>query len=99
MDWRWLLCVFIAYLCGSIPMGVIAAQLSGGPDPRTVGSGRTGGTNALRALGRTGALDAARVRDAYPTGVPERLRVLRLRVPGYRLIEVAGHQRAYPPAA
>ncbi len=44
--------VLIAYLIGSIPMGVLAAQLSGGPDPRTVGSGRTGGTNTLRALGR-----------------------------------------------
>jgi hypothetical protein len=53
----------------------------------------------LRALGRTGALDAATVRDAYRTGVPERLRVLRLRVPGYRQVEVAGHKRAYPPAA
>ncbi len=44
--------VLIAYLSGSIPMGVLVARLSGGPDPRTVGSGRTGGTNALRALGR-----------------------------------------------
>ncbi len=44
--------VGIAYLAGSIPMGVLAARASGGPDPRTVGSGRTGGTNALRALGR-----------------------------------------------
>src|SRR5918997_6711575 len=44
--------VAIAYLSGSIPIGVIVARLSGGPDPRTVGSGRTGGTNALRALGR-----------------------------------------------
>ena len=41
-----------AYLCGSIPMGVLVARLTGGVDPRTVGSGRTGGTNALRALGR-----------------------------------------------
>jgi glycerol-3-phosphate acyltransferase PlsY len=47
-----LLLVGVAYLSGSIPMGVIAAKLSGGPDPRTIGSGRTGGTNALRALGR-----------------------------------------------
>jgi glycerol-3-phosphate acyltransferase PlsY len=45
-----------AYLVGSIPFGVIAARLSGGPDPRTIGSGRTGGTNALRALGRGWAL-------------------------------------------
>ncbi|MEO5918099.1 MAG: glycerol-3-phosphate 1-O-acyltransferase PlsY [Candidatus Limnocylindrales bacterium] len=41
-----------AYLAGSIPFGVVVARLSGGPDPRTIGSGRTGGTNALRALGR-----------------------------------------------
>jgi len=33
-------------------MGVLVARLTGGVDPRTVGSGRTGGTNALRALGR-----------------------------------------------
>jgi glycerol-3-phosphate acyltransferase PlsY len=44
--------VGIAYLSGSIPVGVIVARLSGGPDPRSIGSGRTGGTNALRALGR-----------------------------------------------
>jgi acyl phosphate:glycerol-3-phosphate acyltransferase len=44
--------VLVAYLAGSIPVGVIVARLSGGPDPRTIGSGRTGGTNALRALGR-----------------------------------------------
>lgn len=44
--------VLVAYLAGSIPFGVLAARISGGPDPRTIGSGRTGGTNALRALGR-----------------------------------------------
>ncbi|MFM7504629.1 MAG: glycerol-3-phosphate 1-O-acyltransferase PlsY [Candidatus Limnocylindrus sp.] len=41
-----------AYLSGSIPFGLIVARLTGGPDPRAIGSGRTGGTNALRALGR-----------------------------------------------
>jgi glycerol-3-phosphate acyltransferase PlsY len=46
------LLVVLAYLAGSIPVGVIVARASGGPDPRTIGSGRTGGTNALRALGR-----------------------------------------------
>lgn len=44
--------VGIAYLAGSIPFGVVVARLSGGPDPRSIGSGRTGGTNTLRALGR-----------------------------------------------
>ncbi|HEX9045043.1 MAG TPA: glycerol-3-phosphate 1-O-acyltransferase PlsY [Candidatus Limnocylindrales bacterium] len=48
--------VVVAYLSGSIPMGVLVAKASGGPDPRRVGSGRTGGTNALRALGRKWAL-------------------------------------------
>jgi glycerol-3-phosphate acyltransferase PlsY len=49
---RDLLLVVLAYLSGSVPVGVLVARISGGPDPRTVGSGRTGGTNALRALGR-----------------------------------------------
>src|SRR5438034_9911825 len=44
--------IVVGYLAGSIPVGVLVAQASGGPDPRRIGSGRTGGTNALRALGR-----------------------------------------------
>ena len=44
--------VILAYLAGSIPVSVLVARQTGGPDPRTIGSGRTGGTNALRALGR-----------------------------------------------
>ncbi len=44
--------IVLGYLSGSIPVGVLVARASGGPDPRTIGSGRTGGTNALRALGR-----------------------------------------------
>lgn len=43
--------IVIGYLAGSLPMGVIVARLTGARDPRTVGSGRTGGTNALRAMG------------------------------------------------
>jgi acyl phosphate:glycerol-3-phosphate acyltransferase len=55
----------IGYLIGSLPMGVIVARLTGGTDPRTVGSGRTGGTNALRAMGwgraiTVGLLDLAK---------------------------------------
>ena len=44
--------MLVSYLAGSIPVGVIVARFAHGTDPRTVGSGRTGGTNALRALGR-----------------------------------------------
>ncbi len=46
------LLMIASYLVGSIPVGSIIAQRVGGPDLRSVGSGRTGGTNALRALGR-----------------------------------------------
>lgn len=49
---RTVLLMLLAYLAGSIPVGIVIARLTGGPDPRTIGSGRTGGTNALRALGR-----------------------------------------------
>src|SRR5829696_8385962 len=42
----------VAYLMCSISVGPIVARWVGGPDLRSVGSGRTGGTNALRALGR-----------------------------------------------
>jgi acyl phosphate:glycerol-3-phosphate acyltransferase len=43
--------IVVAYLIGGIPWGVVIARLAGGPDPRTIGSGRTGGANVLRALG------------------------------------------------
>ncbi|HKY88701.1 MAG TPA: glycerol-3-phosphate acyltransferase [Candidatus Limnocylindrales bacterium] len=48
--------VGLGYLSGSIPFGVILARLSGRRDPRSVGSGRTGGANAMRALGWAGGL-------------------------------------------
>jgi len=41
----------LAYLLGSIPFGVIIVKLSTGKDIRSVESGRTGGTNAMRAAG------------------------------------------------
>ena len=43
--------VAAAYVIGGIPWGVIVARIAGGPDPRTIGSGRTGGANVMRALG------------------------------------------------
>lgn len=48
--------VLLGYLIGSLPMGVLVARSTGGVDPRTVGSGRTGGTNVLRAMGVRRAL-------------------------------------------
>jgi acyl phosphate:glycerol-3-phosphate acyltransferase len=59
----------MGYLVGSLPMGVIVARLTGGTDPRTVGSGRTGGTNALRAMGWSRAI-AVGLLDLAKGGVP-----------------------------
>jgi glycerol-3-phosphate acyltransferase PlsY len=53
------LLIAMGYLIGSLPMGVIVARLTGGTDPRTVGSGRTGGTNMLRAGGWGRAITVA----------------------------------------
>ena len=59
----------MGYLIGSLPMGVIVARLTGGTDPRTVGSGRTGGTNMLRAGGWGRAITVA-VLDLSKGAVP-----------------------------
>lgn len=40
-----------AYLIGSIPMGYVVVKSITGKDVRDTGSGRTGGTNAMRAAG------------------------------------------------
>jgi glycerol-3-phosphate acyltransferase PlsY len=48
--------IVLGYLCGSLPMGVIVARATGARDPRTVGSGKIGGTNALRAMGQRRAI-------------------------------------------
>ena len=41
----------IGYVLGSIPFGLLIVKMKTGKDIRTVESGRTGGTNALRAAG------------------------------------------------
>ncbi len=40
-----------AYLLGSIPVGLLIVRATTGKDVREIGSGRTGGTNSLRAAG------------------------------------------------
>jgi len=62
-----------AYLVGGIPWGVVLARLVGGPDPRSQGSGRTGGANVLRVLGprvaaAAGVLDL--LKGVLAAGVP-----------------------------
>ena len=43
--------VFLGYLLGAVPFGVVASKAMGLPDPRTVGSKNVGFTNVLRASG------------------------------------------------
>ncbi len=61
--------IVMGYLVGSLPMGVIVARVTGGTDPRSVGSGRIGGTNALRAMGPRRALVVGLL-DLAKGGVP-----------------------------
>ena len=43
--------LILSYLLGSIPFGMIIVRLRTGQDVREIQSGRTGGTNAMRAAG------------------------------------------------
>jgi len=94
---RAVLLVAAAYLIGSIPWGVIVARLTGGPDPRSLGSGRTGGANVMRALGPrwalvSGLLDAAKgtVAVLLARGLGAGLEVELL----VALAAIAGHSRS-----
>lgn len=46
-----ILVVLAGYVLGSIPFGLLIVKIKTGRDIRTVESGRTGGTNAMRAAG------------------------------------------------
>lgn len=94
---RDLLLVGVAFVIGGIPWSVIIARIAGGPDPRTVGSGRTGGSNTMRALGPrwallSGLLDAAKgsvaVLLAFAVGGDAALAVVAA------LAAVVGHSRS-----
>lgn len=54
-----LVAVFLAYVIGSIPFGLLIVKLKTGKDIREIESGRTGGTNALRAAGFWAGLGTA----------------------------------------
>jgi glycerol-3-phosphate acyltransferase PlsY len=45
------LVMILSYVIGSIPFGFLVVKTFSGQDVRDVGSGRTGGTNAMRAAG------------------------------------------------
>jgi len=49
---KFFLVALVGYLIGSIPWGLITGKLLARVDIRKYGSGRTGGTNVLRTLGR-----------------------------------------------
>ena len=52
--------VILGYIIGSIPFGLLIVRMKTGKDIRTIESGRTGGTNAVRAAGLgAGLLTAA----------------------------------------
>ena len=62
---RYAVALVAGFLIGGIPFGIIVPRLIGGPDPRTIGSGRTGGANVSRAVGYrwaavSGLLDVAK---------------------------------------
>lgn len=60
--------ILISYLVGSIPFGWIFVKLKTGGDIRDVQSGRTGGTNAMRAAGLPIGLYTAILDIAKGTG-------------------------------
>jgi glycerol-3-phosphate acyltransferase PlsY len=51
--------ILLAYLLGSTPTGLIIVKLTTGKDIRAVESGRTGGTNVMRAAGFWAGLGTA----------------------------------------
>lgn len=50
------LIVALSYLAGSIPTSIIVGKLFFGKDPRSLGSGNAGGTNAFRIFGWKGGV-------------------------------------------
>lgn len=46
-----ILAVVLAYVIGSVPVGLVIVKIATGKDIREIESGRTGGTNAMRAAG------------------------------------------------
>src|SRR5882724_2644128 len=66
MSWLWAL---VAYLCGSIPFGLLIAKAATGSDVRAAGSGNIGATNVARVAGRPAAI-ATLVLDALKGLVP-----------------------------
>lgn len=52
---KYIACILLGYLMGSIPVGYLVAKLSAKVDVRDYGSGKTGMTNVLRTAGMRAA--------------------------------------------
>ncbi len=67
---NWIVVLLLSYLVGSFPTGYLAVRIANGKDVRTIASGRTGGTNTMRAAGVvagliTGAIDVLKAYSTY----------------------------------
>ena len=85
------------YLIGAIPWGVVIARVVGGPDPRTMGSGRTGGANVMRALGPRVAMVAGLLdlgKGCLSVAIPELLGADTAVVALAVLAAIIGHSRS-----
>ncbi|GAB4525936.1 MAG: glycerol-3-phosphate 1-O-acyltransferase PlsY [Anaerolineales bacterium] len=67
--------LIVSYLLGAIPSGLLVVKLTTGKDVRTIESGRTGGTNAMRAAGFWAGLATA-IFDILKSALAVRLAVL-----------------------
>ena len=89
--------IVAGYLIGAIPWGVVIARVVGGPDPRTMGSGRTGGANVMRALGPRVAMVAGLLdlgKGCLAVAIPELLGADTAVVALAVLAAIIGHSRS-----
>ena len=89
-----ILMVFISYLAGSIPFGVIVASVMGAGDIRKLGSGNIGATNVLRTTGKFGGamtllLDA--LKGAVPVLIAKSLLGIDIWTLAIALAAIIGH--------
>lgn len=83
--WLSILAVVLGYVLGSLPSGLLIVKLSTGKDVRGVGSGRIGGTNAMRAAGLWAGLGTAILDILKGAGA---VWLARAMVPGYVWVHI-----------
>ena len=85
--------LLFSYLVGSIPFGLLIVRFKTGRDIRNVESGRTGGTNVMRAGGDLGRHRNCHVR--YPESIWQRISG-QVGAPGELLARSPGSGNGYP---